>query len=219
MFLRMILQHPTIFEVITDTNGVSTYTRASSLFSSPYYRWDNSVEPKTEAFPPGFRMIASSNDAGANNGGESGGNMMVECCQTDGPEDEDCEFWPFMTFPQKNCDFLGIAFGKSLSRCCRTSHCRRTCLIMILFCVQPCRLAGMEFLLATTMAQVTAAIWLIRYVRTKTRNEQQLSCPHLSSFPILATKGRRIGCWQVSNRVETSSASPVVCSRQQLPWR
>lgn len=111
MFSQWYSQHPTIFEVTTDANGIATYTRAPSISTSPYYRWDNSVEPQTEAFPAGFRMIASSADAGANQGGESGSNMLVECCQEDGPEDEECETWPYMTFPKNNCDFLGIAFG------------------------------------------------------------------------------------------------------------
>eukprot|EP00561_Arcocellulus_cornucervis_P012712 CAMPEP_0185802860 /NCGR_PEP_ID=MMETSP1322-20130828/2246_1 /TAXON_ID=265543 /ORGANISM="Minutocellus polymorphus, Strain RCC2270" /LENGTH=169 /DNA_ID=CAMNT_0028498661 /DNA_START=168 /DNA_END=674 /DNA_ORIENTATION=+ len=72
--------HPSIYEVTANEDGTETFTRVDNLDSSPYYRWDNSVSPKTEAFPPGFRLITASSDAGANNGGENGGNMFTECC-------------------------------------------------------------------------------------------------------------------------------------------
>jgi hypothetical protein len=104
-------QHPTIYEVTTDQNGVETYTRAPDIFTSPYYRWDNSVLPATEAFPPSFRMIAHSTDFGANQGGESETNMLVECCNIVN-DDEECIFWDYMNFPTQTCDFLGIAFGE-----------------------------------------------------------------------------------------------------------
>ena len=60
-------------------------------------------------------MIAHSNDFGANQGGESGGNMLTECCNlidngTDEP-DEDCQTWDHLHFPTRKCDFLGIAFA------------------------------------------------------------------------------------------------------------
>ena len=85
----------------------------SNLDTSPYYRWDSNRA--TEEFPPEFRMIAHSNDEGANAGGESGGNMLTECCNlidngTDEPE-EDCQAWDFLNFPTQRCDFLGIAFA------------------------------------------------------------------------------------------------------------
>lgn len=101
-------QHPTIYEVIDNGDGTQTFTRAIDLYTSPYYRWDNSVEPKTEEFPPGFRMIAASNDPGADQGGEFGGNMFTECC-TDG---QACLTWNSLEFPTQTCGFLGIAFGE-----------------------------------------------------------------------------------------------------------
>ena len=55
-------------------------------------------------------MIAHSTDENAQQAGESGGNMLVECCQMEDGE-EDCEFYDYMTFPEDSCDFLGIAFG------------------------------------------------------------------------------------------------------------
>ena len=88
------------------------FTRARNLETSPYYRWDNSVEPRTEAFPPGFRMIAASNDPGANQDGETGENMFTECCQLLGDDEEDCETWSRLEFPSRNCDFLGMGFGE-----------------------------------------------------------------------------------------------------------
>ena len=69
--------HPSVYKVTT-SGGTKTYTRVSQLDSSPYYRWDNSVLPRTEAFPTGFRMIAYSNQSGATTGGETGGNMFGE---------------------------------------------------------------------------------------------------------------------------------------------
>ena len=111
--LLWLEKHPTIFEVTTDSNGVEIYTRAPTLLTSPYYRWMNDDEFETEAFPDGFRMIAHSTDDGAQQAGESGGNMLVECCQMIDDE-EDCEFWDEMMFPTDSCDFLGIAFGMSI---------------------------------------------------------------------------------------------------------
>lgn len=59
-------------------------------------------------------MIAHSNDQGANFGGERGGNMLTECCDFIGGEEENCEAWDRLVFPERKCDFLGIAFCKSL---------------------------------------------------------------------------------------------------------
>ena len=106
--------HPTIYEVTDNADGTKTYTRAPGIDTSPYYRWDNSVSPKTEAFPPGFRMIAHSNDPGANQGGETGANMLTECCDLLGDEEEDCVSWDRLHFPTRTCDFLGIAMGMFL---------------------------------------------------------------------------------------------------------
>jgi len=102
--------HPTIYRV-TQNQGTKTYTRVSQLESSPYYRWDNSVLPKTEAFPPGFRMIAYSNQQGANVGGETGGNMFVECCNFVNDEESCTNTVGTLEFPTQACDFLGLAFA------------------------------------------------------------------------------------------------------------
>ena len=99
-------KHPTIYEV--SKNGV--FTRAQTLDTSAYYRWDNSVDPKTESFPPGFRMIATSTDPGANQDGED--NMYTECCNMVG-DGEECKTWNQLKFPTRTCDFLGIALGES----------------------------------------------------------------------------------------------------------
>jgi len=100
--------HPSIYEVTDNGDGTETFTRVSNLDSGPYYRWDNSVEPKTEAFPPAFRMIAGSDDNGAN----VGDNMFTECCDlnSDG-EEESCQEWDRLFFPERSCGFLGIAFA------------------------------------------------------------------------------------------------------------
>merc|ERR1711970_942108 len=66
-------------------------------------------------------MIAHSNDPGAQQGGESGANMLTECCDFTANGDEDCVSWDRLEFPTRTCDFLGIAMamptcwdGKSL---------------------------------------------------------------------------------------------------------
>jgi len=94
--------HPSFYEV---TNNGATFTRVSDLESSPYYRWDKSVTPLVEAFPPGFRMIAASSDAGAHNA------MFTECCNFSGNGGESCQDWNFLNFPDTPCDFLGIALA------------------------------------------------------------------------------------------------------------
>ena len=103
-----IVQHPSIYEVVQNGDGSKTFTRVDALDSSPYYRWDNSVLPKTEAFPPGFRMIAHSNDAGAE------GKIMTECCNILADEEESCATWGRLHFPpNRKCDFVGIALGEN----------------------------------------------------------------------------------------------------------
>mmetsp|Transcript_7869 Transcript_7869/g.12305 ORF Transcript_7869/g.12305 Transcript_7869/m.12305 type:complete len:758 (+) Transcript_7869:75-2348(+) len=113
--------HPTVYEVIENNNngGTTTFVRAHTR-ATAYYRWDQSAVPATEAFPPGFRMIAHSNDEGADKG-EIGGqyNLLVECCR-DGTRD--CETFKYhLTFPAMKCDLMEIFFsmptcwnGKSL---------------------------------------------------------------------------------------------------------
>lgn len=100
--------HPTVYEVADNGDGTKTYTRAKSKLTA-YYRWDQSALPAVEAFPPGFRMIAHSNDEGADKG-EIGGqhNLFVECCR-DGTQD--CETFGFLTFPNIKCDLMEIFFS------------------------------------------------------------------------------------------------------------
>ncbi len=85
----------------------------SQLETSPYYRWDTTTPPETVAFPPDFRMIAYSNQDGADGGGENGENLFVECCNMRNGN-ESCENFVGhpLRFPKRNCDFVGIAFGK-----------------------------------------------------------------------------------------------------------
>ena len=113
---NFVTQHPTIYEVTDNSDGTKTYTRVETIDTTPYYRWDNTVLPRTEAFPPGFRMIAHSTDAGADRGeifpeddeGE-GWNHITECCNEG---EEDCMIMKGLVFPDRPCDVLGIAFGK-----------------------------------------------------------------------------------------------------------
>mmetsp|Transcript_19687 Transcript_19687/g.22659 ORF Transcript_19687/g.22659 Transcript_19687/m.22659 type:complete len:501 (+) Transcript_19687:1-1503(+) len=104
--------HPSIYRV-TEENGESVYSRANNLESSPYYRWNMDTLPATVAFPPGFRMIAYSDDAGADAGGETGGNMLVECCDFLKNGEEDCVITGGnpLIFPTTACEGLGIAFA------------------------------------------------------------------------------------------------------------
>jgi len=103
--------HPSIYRVTDDGSGTKTFTRVNNLDTSPYYRWDKSNAPEVVAFPPGFRMIAHSDDAGANQGGESGANMMTECCDMGPNGEEQCESWGELRFPTRTCSFLGIAMS------------------------------------------------------------------------------------------------------------
>ena len=110
--------HPSIYKV-TEFSGQKKFTRVSNLKSSPYYRWNTNELPETVAFPPNFRMIAYSNQEGADSGGETGGNLLVECCDFVGngeEKEEDCTTTVGnpLIFPTKKCDFLGLAFGTCL---------------------------------------------------------------------------------------------------------
>mmetsp|Transcript_19830 Transcript_19830/g.39516 ORF Transcript_19830/g.39516 Transcript_19830/m.39516 type:complete len:469 (+) Transcript_19830:344-1750(+) len=100
--------HPTIYEVIND-DGTKVYIR-SKFTITPYYRWDNSASPRTEEFPPGFRMIAHSNDPGAQKGEEEGEGLVTQCCFR-GEEEVTCEFWYGLHFPTTACDDLEILFA------------------------------------------------------------------------------------------------------------
>ena len=68
--------HPSIYEVIKE-NDETVYKRVSNLDTSPYYRWDSAL-PETVAFPSGFQMIAYSNQDNAEEGGETGNNLLVK---------------------------------------------------------------------------------------------------------------------------------------------
>jgi len=102
--------HPTFYEVVDD-NGVNKYIRTESE-STLYYRWDNSVHPRTEAFPPGFRMIAHSSDIRANLGQlfDNDTNLLSECCFHQDDEIE-CDSTPGLHFPTSSCDYLEILFA------------------------------------------------------------------------------------------------------------
>lgn len=104
--------HPSIYQVTTN-NGVKTYNLVKNLESSPYYRWNTRVKPDTVAFPPGFRMIAFSDQDGADSGGETGGNLLVECCNFTKGGDERCKTTTGnpLIFPTTKCDFLGVAMA------------------------------------------------------------------------------------------------------------
>ena len=56
-------------------------------------------------------MIAYSNQQNANIGGETGGNMFVECCNMVNGGEECTETIGDIEFPTKACDFVGLAFG------------------------------------------------------------------------------------------------------------
>ncbi|GFH53475.1 hypothetical protein CTEN210_09951 [Chaetoceros tenuissimus] len=100
--------HPSIYEKTRDASP--TYTRVSNLETSPYYRWDNSVAD-TKAFPKDFRMIAYSDQANANQGGESGGNFFTECCNIVNGEEDCTSTFGKVEFPKQNCGFLGMAMS------------------------------------------------------------------------------------------------------------
>ena len=96
-----------MYEVTENGDGTKTYTRARTK-ATAYYRWDQGAIPAAEAFPPGFRMIAHSNDFGADVGEiGDGNNLIVECCR-DGTQD--CEVFDFLTFPTMKCDLMEIFF-------------------------------------------------------------------------------------------------------------
>ena len=108
---KSLYWHPSIYRV--DSTGL--HTRVDNLEFGPYYRWDKSVSPVVEPFPPGFRMIAASNDPGANGGDEEDGfvAMFTECCNFVGGEESCNGYWEGeLFFPNRNCDFLGFALGE-----------------------------------------------------------------------------------------------------------
>ena len=60
-------------------------------------------------------MIAFSDDLNAQGGGETGGNLFVECCEVDSNGEEgECTSESgggTFNFPTQTCGFLGLAFG------------------------------------------------------------------------------------------------------------
>ena len=100
--------HPTLYEyeVNTNTNIFSSrvYKRVVTK-ATTYYRWDNSVQPLTKEFPPGFRYIASSADPGA-----PFYNMYSECCNYQGGV-QDCQIELGLKLPNRPCVHLDIVLG------------------------------------------------------------------------------------------------------------
>merc|ERR1719510_2263169 len=99
--------HPSIYRRSRSNGEDAKFELVTDLEVGPYYRWDNSVSPPTQAYPPGFRMIA--HYPNADPGAE--GRMMTECCSYTEDDDESCEEWKFLHFPERNCDFVGIALA------------------------------------------------------------------------------------------------------------
>lgn len=106
--------HPSIYRRRRSDGNAAGFELVTNLEVGPYYRWDNSVSPPTQAYPPGFRMIAHSpsTDPGAQ------GKMMTECCNVSNSggsainnDEESCVEWRFLHFPERNCDFVGIALA------------------------------------------------------------------------------------------------------------
>ena len=156
---KSLYWHPSIYRV----DSVGEHVRVNDLEFGPYYRWDKSVSPGVEAFPPGFRMIAASNDDGAC--GYDAGDceedsfvaMFSECCDMSG-EEESCSSWEGeLFFPKQNCDFLGIALGEYTIESCDDLGWPLLLKLFftIAFCLQQCPRAGMERL--TRM--ITKATW------------------------------------------------------------
>ena len=75
--------HPTVYQV-SGGSVDPVYNRVPTSLTT-YYRWDHSALPRTEEFPPGFRVIASSADRGA-----PPWNMFSECCNYPGGV-QDCQ--------------------------------------------------------------------------------------------------------------------------------
>jgi len=101
--------HPSIYRRRRSDGDAAMFELVTNLEVGPYYRWDNSVSPATVAYPPGFRMIAHYPSPMGEPGAE--GRMMTECCMLSEDGDESCEEWRFLHFPQRNCDFVGIALA------------------------------------------------------------------------------------------------------------
>lgn len=83
-----------------------------------------------------FISLHIANQEGADQGGETEGNLLVECCNYIGNDEEDCSTTGGnpLIFPTTACDFLGVAMGKPCIYCIRTkcsheSPCNLTCQI------------------------------------------------------------------------------------------
>ena len=68
--------------------------------------------PRTEEFPPGFRMIAYSDQGsdGIENDGNYG-EIFVECCDIVDERESCTETEGSLILPNQQCDFVGFAFG------------------------------------------------------------------------------------------------------------
>ena len=63
--------------MVSNKGGAKTYTRVSHTQATAYYRWNKGTSPMAKAFPPKFRMITASTDAGADQGGPTGGTNTI----------------------------------------------------------------------------------------------------------------------------------------------
>lgn len=95
--------HPALYEYTVNASP-RVYKRVFTK-ATTYYRWDNSVQPLTEEFPPGFRYIVSSTDQG-----QSVYNMFSECCNYPNGV-QDCRTELGLNFPNTPCVHLDIALG------------------------------------------------------------------------------------------------------------
>lgn len=74
-------------------------------------------------------MIAFSDEPNADKGGESGQNLLVECCNmVNGDEECTTTTGNPLIFPSQTCGFLGLAFCKFLlmqriTVSCTNNHC------------------------------------------------------------------------------------------------
>jgi len=105
---KSLYWHPSIYKVGKDpVTGEKTYELAEISFSGPYYRWDRDApEPKVEAFPPGFQMIAGMDPT------LEGLDLFSECLcpkpctRADGLCESESDF-----FPSDACGEMGIAMA------------------------------------------------------------------------------------------------------------
>ncbi len=100
---KSLYWHPTVYEY--EVNASPRVYKRVFTKATTYYRWDNSVQPLTEEFPPGFRYIVSSTDQG-----QPMFNMYSECCIYPGGV-QDCRIESGLNFPDRPCVHLDIVLG------------------------------------------------------------------------------------------------------------